>query len=459
MSMPNSADMDIVENNSGADTPTRSVVERAPKDKSAGSMPPKKGKEGGKTPKAGSASKNPTKTQKTTSSTGSKNSGSATNPQQPGPGTAEKFDAIERLLIQMHRESREHKQEINNRLDKLEKDYGNLNYGDEASYEGTNQFSDYGDYQSGIFGSQAGSVMAEEPEEDFQAPAHVKDLLNMTEESNVNEQNAESKDKQVSDNNTVPKPKGFSSKFADVDQLGPPVNDAIATEVDYMLSEKLQDSKITETLKQYHAPSNLKRLKSQKVNPPIWGTLSDGKKKFDMRLQRVQTSLTSGLNALVRSIGDSAVSAELENAMALLCNANYELNVARKEHIKPELNPAYHHLVKKPVGVDYLFGDDLQSYVKAITEEKKAVMVCTKPKGFGGNRGNFVGRGRRNNRVHPYNVNQNRNRPFLGRGGPMLHQYQQGQYHQQQQDPQQQGYNNRGRGRGKPPSTMTRPSQ
>ena len=48
MSMPNSADMDIVENNSGADTPTRSVVERAPKDKSAGSMPPKKGKEGEK---------------------------------------------------------------------------------------------------------------------------------------------------------------------------------------------------------------------------------------------------------------------------------------------------------------------------------------------------------------------------------------------------------------------------
>ncbi|XP_072032829.1 uncharacterized protein [Amphiura filiformis] len=83
---------------------------------------------------------------------------------------------------------------------------------------------------------------------------------------------------------------------------------------------------------------------------------------FDIRLQRIQNSLTGGMCALMRSIGDDKLTSELEEVVALLCNANYELSNARKDHIKPQLNPAYGHLCQTQTGSDFLFGDDLQRF-------------------------------------------------------------------------------------------------
>ena len=72
-------------------------------------------------------------------------------------------------------------------------------------------------------------------------------------------------------------------------------------------------------------------------------------------------------------------------------------------------------MCQKPTGIDFLFGDDLPKYVKDISDEKKAVMACTKSEILILNYGS--------KRFHPYNnytpsqhnYQQRRsNRPVLG---------------------------------------------
>ncbi|XP_072021022.1 uncharacterized protein [Amphiura filiformis] len=329
-----------------------------------------------------------------------------------GDTETDRLGSIEKLLIQMHRDSREQKAEFTARIDKIEKEYAsNSNmqymYHDSDSMSGEqceNAYPNYGYYGGGehdvmdmtsdamsethAYDDSTGAIAApEELNEQVQVLSTISDLVKESEKQNV------SKDTPT----PAAKPTGFARKFADVAEVGPPLNGELTTEINTMLEMKLKENKIAELLAKHIAPSNLSRLKSPKVNPPIWASMTPKTRAFDIRLQRIQNSLTGGICALMRSIGDDKLTSELEEVVALLCNANYELSNARKDHIKPQLNPAYGHLCQTQTGSDFLFGDDLQRNVKDITEEKKAVMMCTKQgkpyKTFG-----------KNPRFHPYST-------------------------------------------------------
>ena len=63
------------------------------------------------------------------------------------------------------------------------------------------------------------------------------------------------------------------------------------------------------------------------------------------------------------------------DSIALLANANFKLNMTRRELIKPELNPPYTiaRLCKDEIKPSTkLFGDDLSKHLKEMTEAKKA---------------------------------------------------------------------------------------
>jgi hypothetical protein len=380
--------------------------------------------------------------------------------QKPKSKDVDRLDGIEKLLIQMHRDAREHKQDMQAKMEKLESDYsqlGSIQYDQYAagSSQDPEGFVDYPNYQG-----YADSVQSSHPEQDEQSEQENMKADETVENSENSINNLlktyESKD-DTNNKETSSKPRrregGFASKFIEAEEVGPPVAESLAVEVEDLMSNKLRDTEITSLLTKYVAPSNLKRLKSPKVNPTIWATLTPKTKSYDIRLQRVQTSMVRGLCAMMHSMGDTATEQQ-QQAMTLLCNANNELNVARKDHIKPELNRDYIHLCQKPTGIDFLFGDDLPKTVKDLKEEKLAVMACLKSekKNYG------------NKRFHPYqnytppqqNFPPRRgNRPFLGNRGGQYHNPQTYPYQYQNMQPQR---FNRGRGRWRAASTMTRPS-
>ncbi len=414
---------------------------------------------------------------------------------KPKVTDAERLGGIEKLLIQMNREVKDNRAEMSARLDKLESDYNSMDWQsdvDDMPHQGqsyytpnpmtcmpmmsgnANDFYQQNCYQDDVSQGDSSSTTTDVHDQDESSEYDVNDNINdgsaTNEQGQVTVENLLNVDNAKQDRD-VKKPMGFSRAFTDEAEVGPPINQEIASEIDSMLEQKLKEVKMAELLKKYTAPSNLLRLKSQKVNAPIWSSLLPKTRSYDVRLQKVQTSLTSGMCAILHAIGDENISEkpEILNAMALFCNANYELLAARKDHIKPELNPAYAHICQKKTGKDYLFGDDLQQNVKDITEEKKAVMVCTK-------QGKpYYGHMKKQQRHHPYMYNarghmQNQRFPhqkrghtrsFLGNRGPSQHppfqqQMQYQQYPQYQNMPQQNLKFNRG---GKAPSTLTRPSQ
>ena len=71
----------------------------------------------------------------------------------------------------------------------------------------------------------------------------------------------------------------------------------------------------------------------------------------------------SDISALVKQATDS---------IALSANVNYELNMRRREAIRPNLNQDYKHLCSSTVPVtDYLFGDELSKQLKEMAEANR----------------------------------------------------------------------------------------
>lgn len=170
---------------------------------------------------------------------------------------------------------------------------------------------------------------------------------------------------------------GFAKRFATTTEEGMPLHDSQAQSVNYLLTNALEEKYMTETCQKYPKPSNCQNLLVPKVNPLVWENLSPHVRNLDLKLQRCQKPLISGLVALLKATkGSPQLSTEQEDSVALLASAHFELNQLRKELIKPDLNSRYTHLCKPRVKTtEWLFGDDLHKAVKELDEEQKTVGV------------------------------------------------------------------------------------
>ena len=71
-----------------------------------------------------------------------------------------------------------------------------------------------------------------------------------------------------------------------------------------------------------------------------------------------------------------------QDALALICNANFELNCLRKDLLKPDLDPQVRHLCKPSVpATRLLFGDNLNKQVKDLKEEQATAAGIVKGQG------------------------------------------------------------------------------
>ena len=114
--------------------------------------------------------------------------------------------------------------------------------------------------------------------------------------------------------------------------------------------------------------------------------MSRKNKSIDLAFKKVQEPLIEGLSALailsdclVKDVKSSKTTNTREvlnqvmDAIAILGNANWRLNMKRREIIKPELNPPYTRLCKEEIKPSQkLYGDDLPKHLKEMTDAKHA---------------------------------------------------------------------------------------
>ena len=166
------------------------------------------------------------------------------------------------------------------------------------------------------------------------------------------------------------------------DQEGPAINDSLAKIVKNLMSEKTDEEKLNDIKKRYLKPNNCEYLTETKVNPPIWNNIADKARTTDIKLQKAQKALVKGITAVVNvvdkilnnsdTLPKNEIIDPLMDGVQLLANANIEVNIRRREALKPELHASYRHLCvpSNPI-TTWLFGDDLPKAVKDITDTNR----------------------------------------------------------------------------------------
>ena len=170
------------------------------------------------------------------------------------------------------------------------------------------------------------------------------------------------------------------------DKTGPPVNEQLAGTINALASGKIMPEKLEEKLKKYAKPKNCSSLGLTKVNPEIWAFLKTPTRARDVKFQRIQGYITNALititlatdqllNARSKS-NDSIDSTQLikllVDAVAFLGAGNAQLNVRRRDLIRPDLSPKYAPLCSSQIkSTSLLFGDDLVQACKSIQETNK----------------------------------------------------------------------------------------
>ena len=151
----------------------------------------------------------------------------------------------------------------------------------------------------------------------------------------------------------------------------------------------------------YLSPENCTNLVAPKIKKQIWQQLRQETRNTDSAFQKAQFLLISGLYAVLQMCNSS--SGEQKNALThtavLLLSANRDLNLKRRDLIRPDLNKQYASLCNPSTTIStFLFGDDLNKEVEELTKSNKVSHKVTprqrmKPYKVPGGRG-MRGRGR-----------------------------------------------------------------
>lgn len=259
------------------------------------------------------------------------------------------------------------------------------------------------------------------------SPPEGRENDGVTLDSLIGEKSSQAQNNEKS-SNEVSKANALESIKQDlnVEEIGEAIDEEFATVITNLLTKGMQDERLQERMNKMARPSNCEALTKVKINQLVWDNLSSNIRSQDLRMQKVQTSLIRGLTGVVRAtdkilsclndipVVGKDVTQLLSDSVVLLANANNELNMRRKELIKPDLHHDYKHLCSSSIqSTSWLFGDELPKQVKDLTEVNRVGRKVThsqasKSTGFG-----------YKSRSSGSNYNRSRNsRGFLGsRGG------------------------------------------
>ena len=141
-----------------------------------------------------------------------------------------------------------------------------------------------------------------------------------------------------------------------------------------LLTKKLTKGTLAEVQNKYLRPENCTNFVAPKINKQIWQQLRQETRNNDSAFQKAQSLLLSGLYAVLQLC--NSANGDQRNVLTptavLLLSANRELNLKRRDLIRPDLNKQYAPLCNPSTAVStFLFGDDLNKEVKELTKSQK----------------------------------------------------------------------------------------
>ncbi|CAH3029299.1 unnamed protein product, partial [Porites evermanni] len=172
----------------------------------------------------------------------------------------------------------------------------------------------------------------------------------------------------------------LEKEFNVSEQDGAEIHGNLAAIVQKLLKDKPEEDKLNEIKKRYLRPKNCDMLAETRVNLPIWNNLSERARTLDLKFQKGQKSLIKGTTAVVQVVNDliskpdmpskGQLVNQLMDGVLLMANSNTELNLRRREALKPELHTSYRYLCapSNPITTE-LFGDDLPKAMSAEIRE------------------------------------------------------------------------------------------
>ena len=144
-------------------------------------------------------------------------------------------------------------------------------------------------------------------------------------------------------------------------------------------------------LQKYKTPSNCTELFAPKVNPEIWGNLSENSKRSDIRISMLQDTLIKVCSAIVVTVEDLVSHREkktfpnyrsliprLTHSVALLGHVNKELSFKRRDAISPYLNQEFTQACSRTLKPEkLLFGEDLPKTLQELKTTNTLISKVT----------------------------------------------------------------------------------
>ena len=221
--------------------------------------------------------------------------------------------------------------------------------------------------------SSSSSAFESEETEDIQA------LMNKVagDDGDIDEEDDEEEDDILAD---------LEKEYASEDMTGKNINSPqLAKLLSKMFRNRLPDKLLKEKLERQARPENCETAKPTRVNPGIWRKLREPTQKRDLQMYKIQQALVKGIIPIARLTdlsmtdkkgldqdGVKQIKQFGLDALSLLTHVNYELNMQRKQLMKPDIGRDYASLCSPHVPfTDWLFGDDLQKQLKDIGDVNK----------------------------------------------------------------------------------------
>ena len=177
--------------------------------------------------------------------------------------------------------------------------------------------------------------------------------------------------------------KALAEEFSVAEKTSPAIDANLADIVKSLLTEKLSKDKLAEVQNKYQRPENCTNLIAPKINKQIWQQLRQETRNSDSAFQKAQSLVLSGLYAILQLCNSSSGDQRnvLTHTAVLLLSANRELNLKRRDLIRPDLNKQYASLCNPSTPVSsFLFGDDLNKEVEELTKSQKLSSKVTPKK-------------------------------------------------------------------------------
>ena len=170
-------------------------------------------------------------------------------------------------------------------------------------------------------------------------------------------------------------------QFYSTGDTGEKIDDKLAGVLSKMLRQQPSDVKMIEKLNSFKRPLNIAELEPTRVNPEIWSSLQSKTRSLDIKIQKVEQAMLKSMVPIISCVelllkndkcDQKTLITKLLDSVAIISHSNHELNLRRRELIKPDLNRQFASLCSSQVPITgLLFGDNLSQKCKDIQETNK----------------------------------------------------------------------------------------